>query len=238
MKKELTLKVLLALPDRNLSSAIEAALQKSGFDVLIAPTSTEAMRQVNLEKPEFVIMDRMIPDTGGIRLCKSIRAVTDLSETRIIMLSNSSDVGERILALDSGSDDYLVKPFEMEELMARLAALQRRHPTARVSQILKAGTIEMVPEQWVVNVGGDPVKLTEKEYRLLLELLQVKGRVLSRESLLERVWGHQKSFNLETRTVDVHMSRLRNKLGSSASNIITVRNIGYRINISPEWLDH
>lgn len=238
MKKELTLKVLLALPDRNLSSAIEAALQKSGFDALIAPTSTEAMRQANLEKPEFVIMDRMIPDTGGIRLCKSIRAIAELSETRIIMLSNSSDVGERILALDSGSDDYLVKPFEMEELMARLAALQRRHPTARVSQILKAGTIEMVPEQWVVNVGGDPVKLTEKEYRLLLELLQVKGRVLSRESLLERVWGHQKSFNLETRTVDVHMSRLRNKLGSSASNIITVRNIGYRINISPEWLDH
>jgi len=94
----------------------------------------------------------------------------------------------------------------------------------------------MVPEQWLVFVDGESVNLTEKEYRLLQELMEVRGRVLTRETLLERVWGHQKSFNLETRTLDVHMSRLRTKLGSSASSIITVRNVGYRMNVAPEWL--
>ena len=96
----------------------------------------------------------------------------------------------------------------------------------------------MVPERWLVYVANEGVNLTEKEYRLLRELMEARGRVLTRETLLERVWGHQKAYKLETRTLDVHMSRLRSKLGQSASNIITVRNVGYRMNVAPEWLGH
>ena len=213
-------------------------MQEAGFAVIHANNSNEVMRQINLQKPEFVIVERSIQQVGGIRLCKNIRANPDMAETRTIMLGESNDLAERILALDAGSDDYLAKPFAIEELLARIAALQRRHPAAKSTEMLRAGNIRMVPSEWMAYVSDVEISLTEKEYRLLYELLQVKGRVLSRESLLERVWGHRTLSNLETRTVDVHMSRLRTKLGGSGSSIITVRNIGYRINLASDWLQH
>jgi DNA-binding response OmpR family regulator len=234
----MTQKVILALQDSILYLPLETALRESGFRVMLATNSTEAIRLINLEKPEFTIIDRTLQEAGGIRLCRNIRANPEMAETRTIILGENNDLAERILALEAGSDDYLAKPFAIEELLARITALQRRHPSARVNEVLLAGTIKMVPAEWLVYVAGIPVNLTEKEYRLLHELLQVKGRVLSRESLLEKVWGHRKVSNLDTRTVDVHMSRLRNKLGNSASSIITVRNIGYRINAVSEWVTH
>lgn len=124
----------------------------------------------------------------------------------------------------------------MEVLLARIDELQNRRPATNGERVLTAGAIKMVPEQWLVYAGGKPIDLTEKEFRLLRELMEVKGRVLTREALMRQVWGHQKSFDVETRTLDVHMSRLRAKLRSAASNIITVRNVGYRMNVVPEWL--
>lgn len=124
----------------------------------------------------------------------------------------------------------------MEELLAKIAELQGRPPAANGRYVLTAGAIKLFPDQWLVYVDGESVNLTEKEYRLLQELMEVRGRVLTRETLLERVWGYQKSIDLETRTLDVHMSRLRAKLGSAASSIITVRSVGYRMNVVPEWL--
>jgi len=234
--RQLTAKLLLVMNDSTQYLPLEADLDMSGFDVSWATSCYEALRRINLDKPSFIILDILLQGIGGTRLCKIIRANPEMTESRIIMIGDSVDQKEKMTALDAGADDYLVKPITAKELLAKISGMQRHHPDAPTFRVLQAGTIKMVPEEWVVYVSGNPVDLTEKEYRLLHELLQVKGRVLSRESLLERVWGHQKVINLETRTVDVHMSRLRNKLGSSASSIITVRNVGYRINVSSEWL--
>jgi two-component system, OmpR family, phosphate regulon response regulator PhoB len=234
VSQPLKLKVLLALQDETPYIPLEAALGESGLHASLATNSNDALRLTTLEKPDFVVIDRMLPDSGGIRLCRNIRANPELAETRIIMLGESDDLNERILSMEAGSDDYIVKPFAIEELLVRITALQRRHPLGKAEQTLTAGSIKMIPTEWAVYVDGIPVHLTETEYRLLHELLQVKGRVLTRESLLERVWGYQKVHNLETRTLDVHMSRLRTKLGSAGSNIITVRNVGYRIDTATE----
>ncbi len=236
MARELTQRVLLAVHDAKLCFSLETALQEAAFEVFVANDNQNAVRLAKKEKPDFILIDRMLPKIGGVRLCRSIRAEESLAETQIIVLSDHLDFSDRMRILDAGADDCLVKPFGMEEMLARIATLQRRLPRGQLQQVLKAGDIEMVPDQWAVYVAGEPINLTEKEYRLLQELLAVKGRVLTRETLLERVWGRQ-AIKIESRTLDVHMSRLRNKLGASAANIITVRNVGYRINFSPEWLN-
>jgi DNA-binding response OmpR family regulator len=135
--------------------------------------------------------------------------------------------------MDIRVDDFLVKPVEVDEVVEKLASMKVRLSAGKSKPVLKSGDIEMLREQWTVYVGGGPVNLTEKEYRLLQELLEANGRVLTRDTLLERVWGPQ-SANIESRTLDVHMCRLRRKLGRSARNIVTVRNVGYRISVFPE----
>lgn len=237
MTKELP-RVLLVLLDEEQCRPIESALREADYEVSVASEPRKALQRMNEENPLLVIVDSGLPDIGEIFLLKAIRSAMNLRETSIITLSEdrnghgmTPDIGREV-------DADLLKPFAMAELMAMIDALQRQLPARRAQQVLTAGAIEMVPEQWLVYVNGEPVNLTEKEYRLLQELMEVRGRVLTRETLLERVWGHQKSFKLETRTLDVHMSRLRAKLGPSASSIITVRNVGYRMNLAPEWLNH
>jgi two-component system alkaline phosphatase synthesis response regulator PhoP len=230
-------KVLLAVPDARTYLPIESALIQAGFEITIASSSGRALKLITAEKPDFIIIDKAIPHMGGIRLSRRIRMDQDLAHTRIIMLIIAQDLVKDAAPTDVGADDYLLKPFDMEDLLTRIAALQHALKKERMNEVLKAGTIKMVPDQWVVYVDDELVDLTEIEYRLLLELLMVKGRVLTRDTLMERVWGHKKAHNVETRTLDVHMSRLRHKLGISAENIITVRNVGYRIKIAPSWLN-
>lgn len=236
MKNKHPLQALIAVAQPELNASIAAALRQAGFELSFASTGTEVLRLVQETQPSIIILDRIIPGIGGIRLCSMIRADQNGNSARIVVLSETNEMSGRIHALDSGADEYVVLPCDMSELLTRITTPKSNQPTGRLTQVLRAGSIEMVPEQWVVYLGGSAIDLTEKEYRLLQELLEAKGRVLTRETLLERVWGHQKFFNLETRTVDVHMSRLRNKLGTSSANIITVRNVGYRIAVNAEWL--
>lgn len=231
-------KVLVAGQEEELAALVESVLKQERYEVIRAREGNEALRLIQDEKPDFLIIDRMIPPMGGIRICRWVRGEPSHADTPVIMLSSREDVSERILALDAGADDYMVSPFDTEELVARLKALQRRHPANKSSRVLKAGDIEMNLDRWVVAIAGNTVNLTVKEYRLLQELLEAKGRVLSRDTLLERVWGHEKGLDIHTRTVDVHMSRLRTKLGEAGNHIITVRNIGYRIDIAPDWINH
>lgn len=236
MKKKHPLQAFIAVAQPELQQSISAALRQAGFELSFASHGTEVLRLINEVQPSIIVLDRIIPGIGGISLCAMIRADPNHKSARIIILSETKEISDRIYALDSGADEYVVLPCDMDELLTRITTHKRNQPTGRLTPVLKAGPIEMVPEQWVVYLEGTPIDLTEKEYRLLQELLEAKGRVLTRETLLERVWGHQKFFNLETRTVDVHMSRLRNKLGPSSSNIITVRNVGYRMAVNAEWL--
>lgn len=234
----LALKVLIAEHDENLKLVMESVFRQEGFDVSLASDGNQALQKVQEERPDFIILDRMIPVLGGLRLCKLIRTVPGVAETPIIMLSSNGGANDRILAFNVGADDYISSPFNIDELLARFKSLTRRQFAGQYSNTIRAGSIELDSERWLVSVNGVPVNLTIKEFRLLQELLQAKGRVLSRDTLLERVWGHEKELNLHTRTVDVHIGRLRGKLGKSGDQIITVRNIGYRVDISREWIRH
>jgi DNA-binding response OmpR family regulator len=227
----MTQTVLLVLADDELSRSIEHALQGVGYDICIAPDRYKAVALMNERNPDFIVLDRSIPDSEVVLLCRSIRWEMKLPATSILLLSDTPHPSDRFM--DIRVDDFLVKPVEVDEVVEKLASMKVRLSAGKSKPVLKSGDIEMLREQWTVYVGGGPVNLTEKEYRLLQELLEANGRVLTRDTLLERVWGPQ-SANIESRTLDVHMSRLRRKLGRSARNIVTVRNVGYRISVFPE----
>ncbi len=229
----MTLRVVIAEHDNNLNLAMASALRREGFDVHFATNGSDALRLIYEEKPDFIILESMIPPMGGMRILRWIQTEPSIAGVPIIMLSDKHNDKDRMLAFDVGVDDYLSTPFEMNELLARINTLYRTRTSRGDTSVLKAGDIEMHLNRWEVFVAGTPVSLTVKEYRLLQELLEAEGSVLSRDTLLERVWGYDKGLNIHTRTVDVHMSRLRNKLGASGNYIITIRNIGYRIDIMP-----
>jgi two-component system alkaline phosphatase synthesis response regulator PhoP len=238
--KELPKRVLLVLLDEQQCLLVESALRGACFEVTVALERNNALKLMNEENPQVIIVDSALPDIGDILLCKRIRTELNMPETSVITLSEPQSDSDIPPAPADGVDADLQRPVAMEELLAKITELQSRHPATNDQRVLTltVGAIKMVPEQWLAYVDGESVNLTEKEYRLLQELMEVRGRVLTRETLLERVWGHQKSFKLETRTLDVHMSRLRTKLGASASNIITVRNVGYRMNAISKLLGH
>lgn len=237
LSKDLPNKVLLLLFDGKLCSEIKSVLTEAGFEVTTALESDVALKLLSETIPQFIIMNSTIAAIPDPDLRRNIRLFANMPETRIITLSEYSYSRFNRQNASFEADSVLHKPFTVENLLKALEMLQTRHPELLPRKVLTAGAIELVPEKWLVYVEGVAVNLTEKEYRLLQELMEVEGRVLTREALLERVWGYQKVLNLQTRTLDVHMSRLRTKLGSSAANIITVRNIGYRMNFSPEWLN-
>lgn len=232
--EELPKRVLLILLHERQRKSIESALRGAGFGVSIASNRQGALQSINEENPQIIIVDSDIPDIDDILLC--FRTEMDMPDTSIISLSEPQSGPDIAPAPDIAVDADLQRPVVMAELLAKIAELQNRLPATNGRHVLTAGAIEMFPEQWLVYVDGEAVDLTEKEYRLLQELMEVRGRVLTRETLMQRVWGYQKSHDLETRTLDVHMSRLRAKLGSAASSIITVRSVGYRMNVVPEWL--
>lgn len=204
--------------------------------VTLASNSDEALHLATTGQPDIIIMDHRTPPMGGIRLCRKLRALEGLADTRIVILGDSEDQTSQQASMDAGADAYWSRMLDPTSLLEAAFDLPRHAGVAPAPPVLKAGSIEMVPDQWTISVDHKPVHLTAIEYRLLQELLQVKGRVLTREALMERVWGHAKSAKLETRTLDVHMSRLRHKLRSAAESIITVRNVGYRIEVFPDWL--
>lgn len=234
MTEELPKRVLLILPHVQQRKSIESALRGAGFEVSIASDRQGALRSIGEKIPQVIIVDSDLPDIDDILLC--LRTEMDMPETSIISLSKPQSGPDIAPVPETAVDVDLKRPVVMAELLAKIAELQNRPPATNGRPVLTAGAIKMFPEQWLVYVDGESVNLTEKEFRLLQELMEVRGRVLTRETLMQRVWGYQKSFDLETRTLDVHMSRLRGKLGPSASNIITVRSVGYRMNVVPEWL--
>lgn len=234
--KPVTLKVLIAVADWKARLAIESARKAPDLVVSLASNSDEASVLVALESPDIVVMDLRLPPMGGIRLCEKLRSAPASEGARLVVLGDSEDRASELAAKNAGADAYLSRLLDAASLLEQIVDVERQVSPDADPKVLRAGLIEMVPEQWAVSVDRNPVHLTEIEYRLLQELLQVKGRVLTRETLMERVWGHSRAVKLETRTLDVHMSRLRNKLRSASESIITVRNVGYRIDVFPDWV--
>jgi two-component system, OmpR family, phosphate regulon response regulator PhoB len=183
--------------------------------------------------PDLIVLDLMLPGVDGLEVCRQLRRDAITASVPIIMLTAKSDEVDRIVGLEIGADDYVVKPFSPKELVARVrAVLRRAHPDQAAAPI-SVGPISLDAARHAVSVEGAPIVLTPKEFDLLQALLESAGRVLSREYLLNRVWGYARADVVESRTVDVHIRRLRAKLGDAGSRIATIKSVGYRFETDP-----
>jgi phosphate regulon transcriptional regulator PhoB len=222
-------RVMIVEDEPDIRDLLTFHLERDGFRVARASTGAEALRQVRLTPPDLVILDLMLPEVDGLEVCRRLRADTATSTLPIIMLTAKGDEVDRVVGLEIGADDYIVKPFSPKELLARVRAVLRRSRAPAAEAPLVVGGIQLDGSTHQVVAGGRPLTLTPKEFDLLRALLEARGRVLSREFLLDRVWGYARAGEIESRTVDVHVRRLRAKLGAEGERILTVKNVGYRL---------
>jgi two-component system, OmpR family, phosphate regulon response regulator PhoB len=226
-------RVVIIEDERDVARLLEFNLRGAGFVVVSAATGGAGLDEVRRHQPDVVVLDLMLPDQSGYDVCKQIRADPSVGDAGVLMLTAKGEAEDRILGLEVGADDYVVKPFVVREVVLRVTALANRLAERRarpaVSEpggVLKAGAIELDPVTHDVRIGGAPVQLRPLEYKLLQLLVSDPGRVFSREELLEQVWEMRGDIN--TRTVDVHVRRLRVSLGAAADVIETVHGFGYR----------
>jgi two-component system phosphate regulon response regulator PhoB len=221
-------RVLIVEDDSDIAALIAHYLEKAGYGSETVPDGGRALTLARAAPPDLVILDLMLPGLGGLEVCRGLRADNRTAALPIIMLTARGEESERILGLDVGADDYIVKPFSPQELMARVRALLRRAaPPERQERVLRCGPISVDVERHTVSNAGDHVRLTAKEFLLLQYLMEHRGRVLSRDRLLSDVWDYQ--YPGATRTVDVHVRRLREKLPFLAQALVTVQQFGYKL---------
>jgi|SRR4051794_12244489 DNA-binding response OmpR family regulator len=214
--------VLLVEDEENLASLVRAYLEQEGYAVLWAGTGAEALRTLDTEAVRLVVLDLTLPDIDGLEVCRQIRK---RSQVPVVMLTARDEEPDRLAGLDAGADDYIGKPFSPRELVARMKAVLRRAAPDSGDGELALGDVVLRRGSREVEVAGEPVELRPKEFDLLAFLMENRGAVLSRDLLLERVWGFEYAGG--TRTVDVHVAQLRRKLGRPAL-IRTMRGSGYK----------
>ena len=221
-------RILVAEDDPDIGSLLEHYLRKAGFMATIVTSGREVMPQIKREAPDLVVLDLMLPGLDGLQVCRAIRADANTAAIPIIMLTAKAEESDRIVGLELGADDYITKPFSPNEVVARVRALLRRaHRAAPANSRLTYGLLSVDVDRHVVKIDGEEVKLTAKEFLLLQYLMLHRGRVLSRDLLLSDVWGY--SYTGGTRTVDVHVRRLREKVPMLADTIVTVKQFGYKL---------
>ena len=221
--------ILIVEDEKNIIELLKYNLEKEGFRTLVAMRGDRGLETVIREKPGLILLDLMLPGFDGLEICKTIRQNPKTAAIPIIMLTAKTEEADKVIGLELGADDYITKPFSPRELMARVKAVLRRKLERTPEKSLKAGALELDTEKHLVLLKGKAVELTSKEYELLKTLMEANGRVLSREQLLEQVWGYDRSIHIETRTVDMHVGQLRKKLKTEGERIITVKNAGYRL---------
>lgn len=219
--------VLVVEDEAALATLLRYNLEREGYRVFEAGDGEEALLVADETQPDLVILDWMLPQLSGIEVCRRLRSRGHLRNTPIIMLTARGEESDRIRGLDTGADDYIVKPFSMSELLARVRAVMRRVRPSLVEDVIEAGEISMDRGSHRVKRVGRDIHLGPTEYRLLDQLMQHPGRVYTREQLLDSVWGSD--IYVEARTVDVHIGRLRKALNESGERdpIRTVRSAGY-----------
>ena len=219
---------ILAVDDEvHILELISFNLKAAGYHVVTALTGEEALERCEVEKPSLVLLDIMLPGIDGLEVCRRLKGDRTTSNIPIIMLTARGDEVDKILGLELGADDYITKPFSVRELAARVKSLLRRVAPQQESepQTLRAGDIMIDITNYEAFKGGEKLSLTLKEFELLKVLVLSRGKVLTRDFLLDRIWGYE--YYGETRTVDVHIRHLRQKLGEEPY-IETVRGVGYR----------
>jgi DNA-binding response OmpR family regulator len=224
--------ILLVDDEAPIQRMLEFPLKKDGYNVVLAGDGEEALEKFRAGKFDLVVLDIMMPKLDGLEVCKEIRAESNVP---IVMLTARADEVDKVIGLELGADDYMTKPFSLREFRSRVKAALRRAGMATdgeskpADRTIEAGNVVIDPGRRVVTVDGEAITLTFMEFEILMALASEPGRVLTREALLERVWGD--SAYRDIRTVDVHIRHLREKIEPDASNpeyILTVRNVGYR----------
>jgi two-component system phosphate regulon response regulator PhoB len=222
-------RILVVEDETDLAALVAFNLRGAGHDVTVAHDGSTAMAEIQRNQPDLLVLDVMLPDVSGLEICRRLRRNPQTVRLPVIMLTARSDEVDRVVGFEVGADDYVPKPFSPRELVLRVDAILRRTISlAEVEgpQVIALGELVIDVPAHRVEVQGEEVLLTALEFRLLLDLATRAGRVQSRDALLDRVWGY--SPNVETRTVDTHVKRLREKLGAEAVQIETVRGVGYR----------
>lgn len=211
--------------DGNIRELMVYMLHAAGFEAAGFESGESFWKAVDAQRPDLVILDIMLPGEDGLTLLKKLRTRSDTAAVPVILATAKGTEYDKVVGLDMGADDYLVKPFGMMEMVSRVRAVLRRTEPQRTQKTLRAGKLTLNLDTYVVQVDGERVQLTLKEYKLLRIFMENPGRVFTRERLLEMVW--EVDYIGETRTVDVHIGTLRTKLGDCADYIKTVRGVGY-----------
>lgn len=225
-------KILIVEDEKDIVKMLEYNLKKEGFRTFSCSEGEETLDLALKERPDIVILDLMLPGIGGLDVCKMLKKDDNTSAIPIIMLTAKAQESDKVIGLELGADDYVTKPFSPRELIARIkAVLRRAKEKEKAPQVLVIGFLSIDFSKIQVSVKEKPVELTAKEFELLKTLIKAKGRVLSRDYLLDTIWGFDHAMEIQTRTVDVHIRTLRKKLKGEAKRIITVKNYGYRFDI-------
>lgn len=218
--------IYLVEDDDNIRKLVSYALTKDGYEVKGFAAPKEFWQELGQMLPELVLLDIMLPEEDGLSILEKLKKSAKTEAVPVIMLTAKGSEYDKVTGLDMGADDYVAKPFGTMELISRVKAVLRRYGRVREGKIYENGELYVDPAKHIITVSKEPVSLSYKEYMLLLTLLEADGNVVERDTLLSKVWGEYYS---ESRTLDVHIRKLRVKLGSAGKMIKTVKNIGYRL---------
>jgi len=220
--------VLIVDDEKDLVELVRYHLEKNGLTCLEARDGESALRLAKERAPDLIVLDLMLPGVDGLEVCRKLRNDSKTASIAIIMLTAKAEEVDRIIGLEMGADDYMVKPFSPRELVARVKAVLRRGRGQETLTRKRVGRLEVDEGTHQVFVAGAVVELTVKEFDLLCALMKANGRVLNRDQIMETVWGYSNAVDIESRTVDVHVRRLREKLGEEHKRVVTVKGVGYR----------
>ena len=219
-------RVLIVDDDPDIVRLVRYNLSHSGYDVQSAGSGREALELVERQPPDLVVLDVMLPDVDGLEVCRTLRQHASSKHIPILMLTARGEEIDRVVGFELGADDYVSKPFSPRELVLRVKSILRRSGTDR-TDMMHIGKIQVFPDRRQCFVGTTLITLTAKEFDLLFELMKARGNVLTRETLMDRVWGYHGGAT--SRTLDTHVRRLREKLGTEGGHVETVRGVGYRL---------
>lgn len=229
------MKILMIEDDQDIAELVEYNLKAENFSVELCHNGQVGLERALASLPDLILLDLMLPDLGGLEICKQLKNHPKAKHIPILMLTAKGEEVDRIVGFELGADDYLSKPFSPRELILRIKAILKRSQsanTASTEAFIEFGILSLDTERYETKVEGKVIKLTALEFRLLNYLFENKGRVATRDMLLDRVWGYDTELN--TRTVDTHIKRLREKLGPAGAYVETLRGVGYRFVENPE----
>lgn len=226
-------RILIIDDEKNIVEALRYNLDREGFETLCSYDGLQGLELARTQLPDLIISDWMLPGLTGLELCRRLSTQEETRHIPIILLTVRSDETDKVLGLEMGAHDYVTKPFSTREMVARVKAALRRQETLSAArpqpEMFTLGPLKVDWARHRALLHDETLELTSKEFHLLKALAEAKGRVLSREQLLDQVWDYEQASNISTRTVDLHVSQLRRKLGPVSKQLVTVKNAGYRL---------